>query len=379
MSKPLILAIDDVEDEVRPIVPDADFEVEIVEPDDINLSGKLTDVIESAVLILLDQKFNAEPNPLSLTAADGASFVSHLRSWSRKTGKALAPIILVTNDDQAFANEIPAIGATLPLSGSFLGREFQVAPALDVEWVQHKIANDARTRIQALAHASLAANEIVGADGASLEEIERLLDLSTEVVWYDKAREELRSARPPVSQRDDIPATQCGPSHVIRWLCHRALPYPGMFFSDLYAAWSLGISLEGLHSLADTDMATPWLKDFNDAEYSGPLCEFAGRRWWRAGIAHLVWTLDQEASKLRDHNAAWASLAPGTSLGELRPTSTRVVAWTPTFTEHEIIPIDNAVQLHPPGWPAEALDPWLAESDTKNDKVLQAMIEAADL
>jgi hypothetical protein len=329
---------------------------------------------------LLDQKFNAHPAPLSLTAPDGASFVSHLRSWSRSTGKFLPPIVLFTNENEAFKHEIPAIGAALPLDGSFVGREHLLAPALDVEWVQHKAEDCAKTRIEQLIWASVAVHKAAGNDGASLEDIEKLLVLPEKVTWVDRAREEIRNARPPVNQAEAGTAEEPrGSSYTVRWLCHRALPFPGLFLSDLYAAWALGISLKEFKEVADCSPDTEWLSALSYAEYCGPLDEFLGRRWWRAGIDHLVYMLDSASTKQTPRKEVFSTFAPKVEITEIRPPSSHVVTWTPIFTESNIEPIENSVQLRPPGWPAEALDPWVAKADIENDEVLQAMIEAADL
>jgi hypothetical protein len=287
---------------------------------------------------------------------------------------------LFTNLDEAFENEVPAIGPALPLNGSFVDREFQLAPALDVEWIQHKGEDKAKTRIEQLARASVAAQEAADKNGISLVDIESLLVLPKDAAWTERAQEELRSARPPVSQKDEeVTELVCGPSQFIRWMCHRALPFPGMLLSDLYAAWALGFSIEAFRSITALSASTPWLRDLASAQYAGPLNQFIGRRWWRAGIDHLLWTLDQESSKQQDRSKALSTLVPNADAGKLRSSSTHVVTWTPKFTENEIASIEDAVQLHPPGWPAEALDPWLLKADAANDKVLQAMIEIADL
>jgi hypothetical protein len=89
--------------------------------------------------------------------------------------------------------------------------------------------------------------------------------------------------------------------------------------------------------------------------------------------------VDQEASKRRDRAQAFASLASNVESGKLNSASTHVVTWTPDLLEGAISSIDDAVQLHPPGWTAEALDPWILRADAENDSVVQAMIEAADL
>jgi hypothetical protein len=381
MNGYLVLAIDDAEEDLKPLIPD-EFETIVIHPDDEKLSDKLAEHIDRASLVLLDQKFNDDPQPLSIKAADGASFVAHLRSWSRLEGKALPPLVLLTNQDDAFKNEVPSVGAALPLGGTFVGREFRIAPALDVEWVQHKPQNDTSDRIRELVSAFAAAKHAAGTDGVSLDELKDLLGLPEDKLWTEQAKEELRNARPPVSQKENPGPEPCGPPQIIRWLCHRALPFPGMFLSDLYAAWTLGLSLEAFKDLAAvaTDSSgTDWLKDLDDAEYYGPLSEFIGRRWWKSGIDYLAWQLDTETDKKKERKVAWGALAPGFEIGDLRSPSTHVVVWTPDLIENEILAIDAAAQLHPPGWPAEALEPWISKTDLDSDAVLKAMIEAVDL
>jgi hypothetical protein len=380
MSDNLIIGIDDDESELAPNVPDG-FKLEVVDPNDEKLADKLAERIGSACLILLDQKFNTEPK-LSLKASDGASFVAHLRSWARQEAKGLAPVVLFTADNEAFKNEIPAVGPALPLNGTFVGREFQIAPSLDVEWVQHKGEDNAKARIAQLAEASAQARSTIGDDGASLEELEELLCLPEDRVWTERAKEELRAARPPVTQNESAVPEPCGPSQAIRWMCHRALPFPGMLLSDLYAAWALGVSVEvfkNMAELADNTHATAWLSDLDDAEYYGPLDEFLGRRWWKSGIDYVAYKLDQETSKQKDRARAFNLLAPSVEIGKLHSTSTHVVTWTADLVENEISSIDDSVQLRPPGWPVEALEPWILKSDMDNDAVLQAMAESSDL
>ncbi len=374
----LIVAIDDSEEDLRPSVPD-DFELEVIDPGDEQLPTLLADAIGKASLILLDQKFNPEPQPLSLTAADGASFVSHLRAWSRQHASGLAPVVLFTNDSEAFENEIPAVGASVALKGSFVGREFQIAPALDVEWVQYKAEDGVKERISGLANASIQAEEKIGNDGASLADLELFLCLPEDAVWSESAQEGLRNSRPPISQKADGTSKSCGPSQVIRWMCHRALPFPGLFFSDLYAAWALGLDVDTFREMTYLNVETEWLQDLQEAEYCGPLNEFLGRRWWRAGIDYLVWKLDQEAVAQNDRLQALKKLALGLEVNNLTSSSTHVVVWSPDLLEEDVASIEEAAQLHPPGWPAEALDPWILKDDLENDEILRAMIEQSDL
>jgi hypothetical protein len=213
-----------------------------------------------------------------------------------------------------------------PLNGSFVGREHLLAPALDVEWIQHKAEECAKIRIQQLIWASANVHKAAGNDGASLKDIEKLLALPEEVTWADRAREEIRNARPPVNQAESgTPEEPRGSSYTVRWLCHCALAFPGLFLSDLYAAWALGISLSEFRAIADCRAETEWLSALSDTEYLGPLDEFLGRRWWRAGIDHLVYMLDSASTKQRPRREVFSAFVPGVTIKEIRPPSSHVV------------------------------------------------------
>lgn len=380
-QSPLILAIDDNEAEVRPKVPDG-FELSVIDPNVSSeaFSKAISEQIEDAALILLDQRFRDEPISISLNAQDGSSFVSHLRSWARHNKSNLAPIVMFTNEAEAFANEVPAVGAAVPIGGTFVDREHRLAPTLDVEWIQFKEADNATDRIKSLANAFLEVRGIAGDDGISLDEIGTLLRIPKDVVWEEQAREELQNSRPPVNQKSDkADEPTRGPSQVIRWLCQRALPYPGLFLSDHHAAWALGISLDVFDVIALVEPGTEWMRELQRARYKGPLHDFFGRRWWRSGIDQLVWLLDEKTGEVGTRREAYKALAPNHDLGDLQPPSSNVVLCDEDFIETEIGPIADAIQLHPPGWPAEALEPWMIRDEVDRDPVLRAMADPTDL
>lgn len=380
-EEPLIVAIDDDEGEVRPKKPDG-FRLEVLDPigDRESFSKQASSLIGSACLILLDQKFRDDPTSISLDAQDGSSFVSHLRSWSRSQNEKLAPIVMFTNEESAFANEVPAVGAAVPIGGTFVGREHRLSPTLDVEWIQFKADAKATDKLEDLARAFLAVRDAVGKDGISLDEISKLLLAPLDAVWAEQAREQLQNARPPVNQKGDKSAEPTrGPSQVIRWLCQKALPYPGLLLSDHYAAWALGISLVSFMKVIALEKTTPWLSELHEVEYSGPLRGFMGRRWWRAGLDQLVWLLDEETAKGGSRKKALEILAPGVDFGQLLPPSSHVVVCNEDLIEVEVTPIGEAIQVHPPGWPAEAIEPWMRRSEIERDPVLKAMVDPNDL
>ncbi|WP_375157267.1 hypothetical protein [Bradyrhizobium sp. RDT46] len=379
-SEPLILVIDDDENEVLPKLPEG-FALEVVDPNSEReaFAKSVSEQATEACLIVLDQKFVDNPVSISLDAQDGSSFVSHLRSWSRRANQPLPPIVMFTNDPEVFANEIPAVGPAVPIMGTFVGREHRLAPALDVEWIQFKDGERATENLRDLAEAFLNIADEIGDDGVSLDDLSSALEIP-DAVWSDKAIEELQNARPPVNQKENISLDSTrGASQVVRWLCHKALPYPGLFLSDHYAAWALSLSVEDFRRVADQERSGEWLKELDRSEYIGPLDEFMGRRWWRAGIDQMVWLLDEAATSAGSRKAALSLLVPGFEISETKSSSSHVVVCNEDFVGSQIVSIEEAIQVHPPGWPAEALEPWMLRAEVRSDPILKAMADPNDL
>jgi hypothetical protein len=121
------------------------------------------------------------------------------------------------------------------------------------------------------------------------------------------------------------------------------------------------------------------MKELRLTKYVGPLSDFLGRRWWRPGIDQLVWSLDKKTNEIGTRRQAYAELAPNVELGELQPPSSNVVTCDEDLLEVSIRPIAEAIQIHPPGWPAEALEPWMLREEVERDPVLKAMADPTDL
>jgi hypothetical protein len=374
IGKPLIVAIDDEENTVRPLVPD-ECDLQVVVPE--RVSAEEID-FERASLILLDHEISANPNVLSLEVHDGAGFVAPLRSWARRNKVHLPPIVILTNRPEAFAEEVPTVGAALPL-GNFRQREHRIAPVLDVEWLLSKDDDEVATKISALVRGYEEIRAKTNFDGVSLEDIAQCLSLPQGASWHLAALDDLRRSRPPITERtaDDTEPFR-GPSQVVRWICHHVLPYPGLLLSDRYAAWALGTSVSSMAGIVGAAGQTDWITTARSAIYTGALSGLVSRRWWRAGIDQLGAMLDDKAAERGDLAKVWAEIAPGLAIEPQAPSSSRVVVWSPDFLETDIIPMTDAVQLHPPGWPAEAMEPWMRRDDVRADPVLEAMIDPLD-
>lgn len=353
------------------------------QPDFINLQpdvthprddsfGKTIEAMGDYEVILIDQNLGLEP-PLSLTASDGTSLVGHFRSWARRHHVQVPPLVITTSNAEAFANEVPVVGPPLPLRGTFAGREHRLAPTLDVEWLLAKSDSDLTVKISSLA----AAWRCLGGTGSGVDWLREPLGL-TETgsagtpAWYGLIDETLREARAPVLDEGAAPASLAGP--ILRWLLHRALPYPGLFVSDVYAAWSLGVTKDSLVQHASQNATT------NDplmaCRYRGILASLFPRRWWSVGINTFVWELDQELSGADVRGSSRQVLLDkkvnGKNLVD-RPTAGTIVVCDVDLQETGEVDIADAVELRPPGWPIEAIPPWADAREAKNDPILRSM------
>ncbi|UVC12657.1 hypothetical protein IHQ71_31320 (plasmid) [Rhizobium sp. TH2] len=353
-------------------------------PDNINATRKnptldvfgadFRELIQNSDVVLLDHNLQL-PQEISLQATDGASFVGHLRSWARKNALAMPPIVIYTSEDEAFANEIPEVGPAIPLGGSFVGREAKLAPALDVEWLIRKDDDRVLDKIESITKACSLLRNIAENDKCSFAEIEAYLGLPSSSSWTKAAQEHLKRSRPPISEGigSEVPR---GISPVFRWLLQRALPYSGLFLSDLQAAWTLGIPPAALEKIVKSDASGGWVKDLCACVFLGPASALFPRRWWAAGVEYAGWQLRSEQGSTQTLAATLQKLT-GFNV-EVYSDEETVVVVDEDLNEIGLCNIEGAVQLHPRGWPAEASEPWACIDLVKKEPLLRAMLDPAD-
>ena len=342
-------------------------DITVSHPEDEDFSERLNDHWD---LILVDEELWDDDTRLPTSAVDGASLVACLRSWARINNWLLPPVAMLTNHETAFKNEPPAVGAARPVFDRFISHESVISPVIDVEWLFSKHDKNLPDKVKDLAESYVSAKDTFGKGGISFEELKEFLGPKVFVSETKYHEGYLRKARPPINESDpneDFPAR--GQSSVLSWLLRRALPFPGLFVSDFYAAHSLGIRPEHLDSILE--QGGKLFESLRQCIYSGPLSTLMPRRWWTS-------SLDQFASKLSDEPTerhAQLRIEPNMALSD---GPNLVVCIDQTLCEVGLIDASLAVRVRPPNWPNEAMQPWMSADLAKSEKWLLEWIDEND-
>ena len=357
-----------VDDEWEPSF--ARLTVEVVRPDDEDFATKLESA-DGFDILLVDQNLELDVT-LSMRAFDGASLVGHFRSWSRTRGTGLPPLVITTSDAEAFKSEVPTVGPSIPVGGTFVGREHRLAPSLDVEWLLDKTDARLPEKVESL---SRAWSSLLGAHG-SINALPILLGLpfrddKDSPHWSRLAHAAVLEVTLQfgLAGVDNRIATQS----MLRWLLHRTLAFPGILVSDAYAAWALGVTRDSLEQFSSASKC----EVLAECVYSGLLSELFPRRWWLAGIDSLNWEIDRRMEENATQPGArqqfLSDFLPGSALVDHQTAGT-VIAWTVDLMEGDLIDTEQAVQLRPPGWPADAIFPWASKTEVARDELLRSMV-----
>lgn len=371
--QPFVLLVDDDPNQEAFALALSGYGVEAkhVLPDDL-----MANDLDRACLVLIDEfiaNWNAREvvkDDVGLFVRDGVALAAVLRSALDRRGPSheMTPrprntaLVLRTGHLEVLAAGTPA----------FI-RPMTVASRHDLEWVAEKRQVDADTLAR---FASLAvAIESLPKDWGDPTDPSAQLDWLglTQQPWRGDAIAQIELCRPPWTV---LAATSAG-RRWLSWFLQRILPFPTFLVDDRRAASYLGLRPSALDDLLGGDGDVADVLGF--AEYTGQLAAFAGRRWWRAGIA----AVKQLALETADGRAA-EDIAR--ALAELHGSSIETLGMQrPVFqidadynVVGEPIEITEAVRLQPDGWPSYADDPWLANASVDAEDSLAKLIVIDD-
>jgi hypothetical protein len=345
-SKGIVLIIDDVNGEPTKRLLGNSISSIVRHPNDVTATD-----LRKAKLVLVDFKLDHWPErdsqqTPSLKPKDGIALIAVLRS-NLEFLKA-APTAFALNSGML---------SDLSAGGEWIDREHAIARSIDLEWVFAKGGkrDNFAVAVGSLAEAVAKLPTRWPPTSKLKDEILSLLAISTRARWRQSAMEAIDRASPP----HEILIENSSGIAMLRWLLHAILPFPTFLLNERYVAARLRIEPRSLSFLLTSKEGEKIRNVLRPFEYRGVLSEFAGKRWWRAGIEYWIWegtrgrAFDQNAlqnlvrSKL-SQKAEFTSLAnPVVSLDQqLRPCDT-------------LISIDAAAEIKPDGWPSFADSAWI--------------------
>lgn len=314
--------------------------------------------LKKAKLVLVDFKLDHWPKrdeqtTPSLMPRDGIALIAVLRSnLERVKG---SPVAFSLNS-----------GLLTHLNGGrpSKGREHAIAQSVDLDWVFAKGQDRAAFAIavNSLAEAVAALPTRWPKTSETRDKLISLLKVPPRTRWRQSAIDAIDRSHPP----HDIMIGNGSGIAVLRWLLHVILPYPTFLIDERYLAARLRVEPQAFSQWIKGRGGADIRRTLRAFEYSGVLSDFAGTRWWRAGLEH--WIFQQTNGKAFDRDAIqqfvkyiiWRGAKfteiqnPVVSLdSELRPCDT-------------LIELAASIEIKPDGWPSFADGAWIPAAYADN-------------
>ena len=359
---PFILIVDDEpERQVSSIgleLDEGEVETGILHPRDI-VEEDLTRASVIAVDHFLDHWPELDRQSPALRPVDGFALAAVFRSQT--SDREPSPVIVVRTA------RLPQVAGEIPVASA----EHLLAWQHDIEWILPKTGtvkgqSEAR-RLTELAQAVVKLHDLwaESLDVATLAA--EWLGLGDRE-WDEVACRHVVETRPPLHSV----AQRTHGTSVMRWFLQRVLPYPTFLIDEWRVAIRLGVTQRWLHQVLREESELQ--RQLDACSYSGVLETFAGRRWWRAGLASFIaGATDGEPFNRTLLRGSLTSLS-GTEpefLQEHRP----LLALDPeTLTATVVVEADDAVRVAPDGWPVSADDAWVSRDDLAEDEYLAGLV-----
>lgn len=360
--RPVVLAIDDDELTGTELSLRANAEVVTRQPDEVTLGD-----LRRANVVLIDYQIDDWPGRDSATAitlkpANGVALAAVLRSQAEsRSGR--------WDTRRAFAihsGKLHELAGGLPAPS----REHAIARTLNLEWAFSKAhsAHNPPLRVQV----ESLANAVKRLPSTWPDEPERAVAVVQKLLaapsakqrWRERAFDDVAACQPPVHAW----ATATKGMALIRWLLHQVLPYPTFLWDERYLAARLHVTADSLRRALSTDKRTQ--RAFAESEYSGVLDAFLGRRWWRAGIEHLLWqwTEGDPFNGAALQKAVMKRASKSLDIVELNRPVVCVDDRSFRPTDH-FVDAASAVEVRPDDWPSFAEQAWLPAATRGTEKV----------
>lgn len=372
MTRPEVLIVDDRPD------PDADALANELEKDFKTPALAITPQqltrqhVSDARLILVDQRLEAWTDDRD---ADQAPLPPNKRFIADRplTGLALAAVMRSHITHEAEPAGIALLSSNLVdlvQQFSHSVTEHAAARLHDVEWAFHKKGIPGLPPLP-LRVVSLAAAFPAVAHVGDAEDPHDALRQALAVPasdWGEVAARDIHAAAPPLRQ---LASATHGLS-IVRWLSQRILPYPTFLIDAPRVALALGIHPESFESAADG--IAPVLDPYR---YVGPLADFSGTRWWRAGIRRLARECTGE-SRPSPELAVTIGERAGIKLTPMDPPNAVLCVDRTLRVYGGPVARERAVRVQVDDWPTFAETAWMARDLLDVEPELWDLVDPGD-
>lgn len=334
----------------------------------------IAEQLKGAEIVLMDYELHELRGGEETTepALDGLELLERFRAAIRQTqtGGNHPPILVIFT---AKFNELAELFDCVPVAAV-------VARVAKVDWVFEKggkhSTSDKRLvdRIQELLDSYEQVRIDWPSDVTAVEEkLKDLLGLQRngQASWSSVAFEQFRDTRPPIQSLRH----RGGGVTLLRWLLQVALPFPSCFVDEAWVAVKLGVTPDSLRKRLELTPESELARELNDRVYNGLISEFCGRRYWRAGINELAWSICQGNSAGSPKVTKKLLKMASGNLEFLDIRNPVLVICPDDYMQHgDVSELDDAVQIQTDYWPPDVELPWVRKADIRQDSEISALV-----
>lgn len=365
---PTVVFIDDNEEELKPLaelVLSAGMAgCKVDSPEDVD-----EQLLENADLVIVDFTLNnwidnVETDQMSLKPVNGVALAAVLREHYRNDKLKHAPptgFALITGKPNAIS--------TSPGER----RPHVVARLSNLEWFFEKDA-DAKQNVQQIVSLATAIHELPIAFSERMVDLDRLMELLgvTEAdPLFERYLDAVRVCRPPIHHL----SKESGGLILIRWLLHRILPHTCFLIDERHLAARLRVRVASLRD--QLSQSCEFKSQLEKYQYTGPLSDFDGLRWWRGGIEQWLWDITQgESAKASSVFSAMKGLE-AEHLQQIEASRPVVTLDKDLKQEDDLSPRSDVVAIQLDDWPSYAEPAYIRRETLEGNDVLQMFVSDA--
>lgn len=338
---------------------------------DVADDNSISEALQDTKIVLMDYGLH-DDEASSSAPLDGLELLERFRARIRRhhdQGASVPLLTIYTNQIDRLADQLDECPVV----------PYMLARRANVDWVFEKLPpSDSEDALGAQLGDMLRAFDLDmgSSDGDVERQLATFLELPVGADWSELALEQLLDTRPPVQEDLSPPGARV---HLMRWLLHVALPFPGCFVGLDSVAVRFRLPPGDLSAAITSNAESELASLLDRARYRGPLACFFPPRYWKAGVDHVAWRMTEGRSPANPAVRKRIADAIGDELPLIEVAAPVLVVSPESFEPAgEVASIDDVVQIQTDLWPPTIEPPWMRIADIAKDRKLRAMVVSKD-